>query len=102
MAARTRPHRRADCSTSQQITMAYYLLTQDLPNVDKLDLIISHPNLSGYDRAYSDQRYLFVFTDESVLGFDEVNGFYLADMLGRKRPDCGPSTPGSHKRKTIF
>lgn len=102
MRIRKRPHRRVDCGTSQKITVAYYLLTQNLPDVEKLDLILSHPNLSGHDRAYSDQRYLFVFTDESVLGFDETNGFYLADMLGRNRPDMGPTAPNGTGDKKIY
>ena len=97
-----KPHRRADCGTSQKITIAYYLLSQNNSDSEKLQAAMEHPNLSAIDKAYFDQRYLFIFNDNSLLGYDEKNGFYVADSWGRRDMGKKPTLKGINSRKEIF
>lgn len=99
---RKRPHRRPNCGTSQKITIAYYILTQPIPDKQKLDLCINYPNLIGIERLFKDQRYLFIFNDNSILGYDKNNSFYVADTWGRRDKGKKPTSSGESSRKVIY
>lgn len=99
---KSRPHRRSNCGTAQKITIAYYILTQSINDSDKLEMCLNSPNLIAVDKAYDDQRFLFMFNDESILGFDEDNNFYVADTWGRRDQGKKPTFIGNHARKVIY
>lgn len=99
---RARPHRRKNCGTSQKITIAYYILTQRISDSEKLRLCSNYPNLIGIEQAFEDNRYLFMFDDESILGYDEERSFYVTDTWGRFDAGKKPTSNKSHYRKAIY
>lgn len=100
--AGSRPHRRKDCGTAQKITIAYYINSLPMDDAEKMDFCLRHPNLLVTDKQAYGDRYFFLFDDNSILGFDQKNSFYITDKWGRMNAGKRPSTPGSHARKVIY
>lgn len=97
-----KPHRRKKCGTIQKITIAYYIFTQKISDSEKLDICMNYPNLVGIEKPYDDGRYLFMFSDNSILGYDKNNSFYVTDTWGRRGRGKKPTSPGDHARKVIY
>lgn len=78
---RTRNHRRKNCGSCENITLAHYYLTsaphdviEKLKLLDKLKIPV--------EPIYG--KHVFIFKDDSLLAFDEKNGFHKVDTLLRK------------------
>jgi hypothetical protein len=87
---RTRNHARKNCSKSERITLAHYILSLTMDDEEKRQHIINHVNLHFSDShsMFGKSKDVYGFTDGSLLAYDDKSGWHKIDTFLRR----------SHKR----